>query len=445
MPKRCKGLTDLDLRKKLKPQDKDYWVRDGDGLALRVYPTGAKNWHYIYTNNDGKKCYLPLGEYPDIGLADARQRRDDARRQLANGIDPLIERRTEKHEHKIAKTISDLTSDYIEKHAKVNKPKSWQEDERILNKDIIPLWGELKAKDIKQEDVIELVAAIRPRGAAITLNTYKIVRKMFNYAKKNKIIKESPCDGLTQTDDDIPTVPSRDRILSDDEIRTFWHGLDKASMSDATKRALKMILITCQRPGEVISMHSTEIDGDWWTFKPKATRITKETPRDQRIYLTATAKALIGDAKGYIFPSPKEDEVTHKNEAMLEKSIAGAIRKNLKEYKRQRPARTANAGDVPRMVKVKESRKINMQHFRPHDLRRTGATNLSKLKFSDEIVDAILAHLKKGTIKIYNRYLYDEPKREAMLAWEKRLLEIVNGKPENEKAAEGSAAIDYCI
>jgi hypothetical protein len=56
--------------------------RDGDGLALRIYPTGAKVWHYIYTNTEGKKRYQRLGEYPDLGLSEARQLRDDLRKQV---------------------------------------------------------------------------------------------------------------------------------------------------------------------------------------------------------------------------------------------------------------------------------------------------------------------------------------------------------------------------
>jgi integrase len=444
--KKSKELTDLAITKKYKPMDEEYWVRDGDGLALRIYPTGGKVWHYIYTNSDGKKRILRMGEYPDLSLSKARDKRDDLRKLVSNGVDPLIEQKQEHHKRKTAKTVSDLVKDYIEKHAKVKKPKSWQEDERILNKDIVPRWGGIKAIDVKQEDVIDLIADLQPRGNAITLNTFKIVRKMFNYARKNKIITVSPCEDLTQTDDDIPTVPSRERTLHELEVKTVWEGLDKASMCNSTKRALKLILVTCQRPGEVVAMHRSEIKGDWWEFTPKVTKITKETPREQRIYLTATAKALIGDENGYIFPSHvTEDKIVRGKKVVspkhiLEKSVAYAIRKNLKGYTRQRPAKEPDAGDIPKMVKVKESRKLDVSHFRPHDLRRTGATFLSKLGFSDEVVDVVLAHLKKGTIKAYNRYKYDNPKREAMLALEQKLKDILAGKDTGDEETQNNEA-----
>jgi integrase len=443
-------LNDLKI-KKMKPSEKDTWHRDGDGLALRVYPTGAKVWHYIYTNADGKKRYQRLGEYQDLGLSAARQMRDDLRKQVSTGVDTVVEKRQEKHKHKTAKTISDLVTDYITKYAKIHKPNSWHEDERILNKDIVPLWGERKAKGIAEEDIIALIALMKPRGDAITLNTYKIVRKMFKYAIRNKIIQVSPCEFLTQSENDIPTVASREEVLSEPEIKILWEGLDGASMSDSTRRAIKMILVTCQRPGEVASMHTSEISGRWWEFPPKQTRITKVTPRKQRMYLNDTAIKLIGDADGYVFPSHIEVEMivdgktVMQDKPVLEKSIAYAIRKNIKGYTRQRPAKNKEAGDIPKMVRVKESRKIDIKHFRPHDLRRTGSTKFSEMGFTDEIIDAVLAHLKQGTITPYNRNKYDKEKKEVMIAWEHKLKDILAGKFTDKNEDPVTIVEDYSI
>jgi len=89
----------------------------------------------------------------------------------------------------------------------------------------------------------------------------------------------------------------KDRILTDKEIVTVWRGLETAGMTEEMKRALKLILVTAQRPGEVIGMHSNEIAGDWWTIPADRAKNGKT----QRIYLTPTAKWLIGDKQGYIF------------------------------------------------------------------------------------------------------------------------------------------------
>ena len=210
-------LTDQQI-KKLKAEEKDQWVRDGDGLVLRVYPTGAKIWHYIFTNPDGKKRYQRLGAYPDISLAEARELRNESRKKVSKGKDPIAEIQREKIEYRNAETVRELVDDYIENYAKIRK-KTWREYDRILRKDIVPLWGLRKAKEITRRDVKELLRLLQPRGTVITINTYKIVRKMFKHAVSEEIIVKSPCDGLTQKND-IPTAPSRERVLDADEIKT---------------------------------------------------------------------------------------------------------------------------------------------------------------------------------------------------------------------------------
>lgn len=152
---------------------------------------------------------------------------------------------------------------------------------------------------------------------------------------------------------------------------------------------------------------------------PKSTKVTRERPRPQRVYLTDVALRLIGNEEGYIFPSPTTGG------PMTEKSLAYAIRRNIKGYTRRKPSSDPKAGDIPKMVRVKENRKIDMAHFTPHDLRRTGATMIARLGYPDETVDAVLAHLKKGIIKVYNRYSYDHEKQAALEAWERELMAMV--------------------
>ena len=80
------------------------------------------------------------------------------------------------------------------------------------------------------------------------------------------------------------------------------------------------------------------------------------------------------------------------------------------------------------MVKVAEDKKIAIDHFTPHDLRRTAATCLAGIGFSDEIIDAVLGHKKTGVVKIYNRHKYDNEKQKALEAWERKLKRITSGK-----------------
>lgn len=412
----------------LKPGDKQYLVREKRGFSIRVLPSGQKTFLFIYAF-DGRRRQLNLGCYPVKSLAEARAAHALAYAMLhdpGNPRDPLAERSQKQEKERLIReeqrrhpTVGSLVEDYLEKFAK-EKKKSWREDKRILEKDVLPLWRNRKAKDISRRDVLLLIDGMKRRGPAITLNTFKIIRRMFKYAVKQEIIGQSPCIGF-EKDDELPVVPSRERNLHEAEIKVLWEGLEKASVSDETRRALKLILVTCQRPGEVVTMHRSQIKDRWWEFTPKRTKVTKEHPRPQRIYLTDLALELIGDADGYIFPSPTTGG------PMTERALGYAIRRNLKGYKRRKPSIDPNAGEVPKMVRVREERKIELEHFTPHDLRRTGATLISSLGFSDEIVDAVLAHLKKGIIKVYNRHGYDLEKQTALEAWERKLRSIVSG------------------
>lgn len=193
---------------------------------------------------------------------------------------------------------------------------------------------------------------------------------------------------------------------------------------------LKLILITGQRPGEVVSMHSREIDGRWWEFTPKETIITKQIPRKQRIYLTDMALELIGTTEGYIFPSPKQSEDENGNPVSVpieERSVAYALRRNLVSHtvSPKAPTRPKHQATKGKPFIIPEEKKLRIDKFVAHDLRRTCATMLSVLGFRDEVVDSVLAHLKKGEIRTYNKNSYDREKQEAMETWERKLKMII--------------------
>lgn len=415
-----KQFTDKDI-KSWKPTEKEYWKREGQGFGIRVLPSGGKIWYYVYTF-EGRKRYMRLGDgsYPDVSLKEARRLYSIARVKVSNGMDPLAEKQQEKEERRKAPTVADLIEEYIEKHAKPNK-KTWEEDQRCLEKEVLPLWGQRKAADIKKRDVVLLLEGIVERGASVMANnTFEKVRKMFNFAVERDILPFTPCYGVKK-----PTKKeNKDRVLSDNEIVTAWNALDSAAMSDEIKRALKLILVTAQRPGEVIGMHSSEIEGDWWTVPIERAK----NGRTHRVFLTATAKALIGNKEGYIFESPRMRTLPSGEEVsqpMNVNAVAYAVRRNFEES-------TGEGKGVAKSTVLNRDghadKKTVMESWTPHDLRRTAATNLSALAYSDEVIDAVLNHVKKGVIAIYNRHRYDREKQAALEAWERKLTSIVSGK-----------------
>jgi integrase len=247
---------------------------------------------------------------------------------------------------------------------------------------------------------------------------------MFNFAVEKDIMEHSPCFGVKK-----PTkTEHKDRVLADAELVIFWNGLDRAAMSHEIRRALKLILVTAQRPGEVIGMHSDEIDGNWWTIPSERSK----NGRTHRVYLTPMALELIGKKQGYIFESPRPIKVDGQEEIpkpMDVNAIAYAVRRNVEEPKKN--TGNKDAEKEKRSEDAATKKKLIMEVWTPHDLRRTAATNMSALGFSDEVVDAVLNHVKKGVIAIYNRHRYDKEKKAALESWERKLASIITGKSGN--------------
>jgi integrase len=378
----------------------DYLDSEVKGFGVRVSATTKR--YFVRSLIGRRRVRVMLNS---ASLVSAEEARSEAKIKLGlmeSGIDPNEEKRAKQREEEarlLDPTIKDLVQEYIEKYAKVKK-KTWAEDRRCLEKDIIPRWGRKKAKDIRRRDVKLLLQGIVDRGSPIQANnTLEKIRKMFNFAIDEEIIEFTPCYMVKMPS----TRKHKDRVLSEDEITTFWDGLDMATMSDEIKRALKLILVTGQRPGEVIGMHSSEIDGQWWTIPVERAKNGKAN----RVYLTELALELIGTKQGFIFETPTGGKSIGVN------AVSCAVRRNFIRPDDEQSEHSIN--------------KTIMQAWTPHDLRRTAATEISKLGFADEIIDAVLNHRKRGVIAIYNRNKYDSEKRLALEAWARKLHGIIIG------------------
>lgn len=438
-------FTDALIRN-LKQKETEYTRREKGGFGVRVLPTGRIVFFYLY-RVDGQRKFLNLGTYktkgnPDgISLADARTEYQIQSAKVKalkagrkEGADPVEEKKQSqevRQEHQKAITVADLITDYINKHAKPTK-KSWRDDERILNKDALAVWGKMKAKDIKKRDVVLLLESIVDRGAPGSANNnFKIIRKMFRFAVQRDILEHSPCDGVV-----MPAPLKRgDRVLSESEIKTLWGKLDTCHTSQEVRKAIKLILVTGQRPGEVIGMHRNEINesGRWWTIPVERSKNKKA----HRVYLTDTALELIGNLKimdketgeekdkDFIFLCTKPrktgtPEQPRKPQAMGRQVTAKVINRNLTFpiLAEGKPVLDANGKPVTKNL-------LGVEDFTPHDLRRTAATFISQLGISDEVIDAILNHTKQGIIATYNLNKYDKEKQAALESWERKLNSII--------------------
>jgi integrase len=423
-------FTDIAI-KSLKPTEKKYYIREAEGFALRVMPSGVKTFLFIY-NHEGKRKEMNLGNYPGVDLATARRRHNDAWKLHQKGQDPAALELEAKEERRKAPTFAELVDEYMHKHVKLHK-KGWNEEKqthedlRILERDALPAWGKRKAADISKRDVVLLLEKIVERGAPGSANgNFKVLRKLFNFAVERDILKISPCYGVKMP---APLV-RKERYLTDAEIKTFWNSLDTCQVSESVKPALRLILATGQRPGEVIGMHTDEIDGVWWTIPAERSK----NGRAHRIYLTKTARELIDAAvryvklirelpadttyNGYVFPCPH----AAKNQPIATSAVAHAIRRNYEMPVTHKGKPVYDGQGKP----VTENR-LGVDFFTPHDLRRTAATHMSTLGIMDEVIDAVLNHVKTGIIRTYNLNRYDKEKQAALETWERKLNSILKG------------------
>lgn len=370
---------------------------EGDGFGVRVYATGAKVFYYAYSFG-GKRRFLTLGKYPTVSLADARKRHTAAKRKIDKGIDPLLEQDVARIERTRTPFVADFVQEYIDRYAKVQN-RGWVEIERALKAEIVPRWGKRKITDIKRRDLVVILDEIADRGAPVMANrVLAYTRKMFSYAVQRDVLEANPFMGMNRPSKET----SRERALSATEIKTLWTNLESAKMSDSIRRALKLILVTAQRPGEVIGIHRNEIDGSWWTIPAERAK----NGQSHRVYLTPLALELMGDKEGHVFESP-----AHPGKSYEVRTLTHSIKDNL-----------------PHVPESKVEDRLGIAHFTPHDLRRTAATHMAEMGVSGDIIDRVQNHVtrqKQGVGHVYNRYSYDREKQQALESWERRLLGIV--------------------
>jgi integrase len=415
----AKRFTDAQL-KGLKPSNKRRILYEdgGKGFGIRVEPSGRKSFFLEFRFGEGKERrnrIITIGQFPRVTLTKARSIAGQYLDEIEQGTDPATTKQTKKITNRNALTVNDLVEEYIEKWAKVKKKeRSWKEDGRLLKKDITPVMGRKKAKDIRRRDIVLLLDEIVERGAVITANrVLAVTRKMFNFAVGRDIIDASPCVQIP-----APSKENRrERNLSEDEIKVFWDKLDDAKISKEIKLALKFLLITGQRKSEVIEAEWKEFDfkTKWWTIPAKKAK-NKQT---HRVPLTPMAIEILNEVRQvtgeyqFVFASPvgatkRNPRKQVGSSPILGSSVDHALRDNLTDDPKK------NRANI-----------FKLDHFTPHDLRRTAASMMTRAGVQRLTVKKILNHADREITAVYDRYEYDKEKQKAMQNWDRTLKAII--------------------
>lgn len=403
-------LTDLKI-KNLPIPDKRQEAPDGKigGLYLVVQPTGAKSWAVRY-RAEGKPRKLTIGAYPNVDLATARRRAQEALGDVAGGQDPAGAKKAAREARKTdreveANRLDKVAATYIDRYVKREVGAAWgTEIERQIRVEILPKLGKKHIGAVTKSDVLNLLDDIVDRGSPITANrVHATLRQLFNWALDRDMIKASPMPKNAPAPEQ-----ARDRFLSDDEIRIVWRALDLIGWPFG--EIGKLLLLTGARREEIAAGTWAEIDLDAKLWTIPATRSKNgeahEIPLSQTAVEILEGLPRIAGKPGFVFTTTGQSSVSGFSKA--KRAIDSAVIEIRQED------RGENGIATP--------------HWTLHDLRRTVATNLQQLGVRLEVTEAVLNHTsgsRAGIVGVYQRYKYTAEKRQALDAWARRLEAIV--------------------
>ncbi|MEM9341409.1 MAG: integrase arm-type DNA-binding domain-containing protein [Pseudomonadota bacterium] len=365
------------------------------GLYLVVQPSGVKSWSVRYRAN-GVQRRMVLGRYPILGLSDARKKASQVQRGVMEGEDPGGQRK-ELRQLRERDTVKALLAVYERRH--LSSLKSGRTVARELDRHIGARWGDRDIASITRRDVLDLLDEIVDSGRGTTANRLRgYLQTFFGFLLERDVIGASPMVGVKRPAKEV----SRDRVLSDDEVRWFWRACEDVGFPWGPMG--KVLLLTGQRLGEVAGMTDAEIDGDLWKLPAERVKNGRahEVPLSKMAQLELGSMDRVASAAGLLFTTNGTSPVQgfHKGRKVI-------------------------ADGMERLAEAE------IPHWTFHDLRRTAATGMARLGIAVRTTEAVLNHVSGtggGIVGVYQRYDHGEEKRDALEAWGRFVNEIVNGR-----------------
>ena len=391
-----KRLTDRFLQSVTAPASgrDTYGDTEADGLELRVSPPDKhgvvlKAWSIRYHPKGGKRRRTSYGSYPKIGLAEARARAKEIGAAAARGVDLPEQEERKREDERIAEkrpqTVGTLLDRYVEDYCKTNQ-RRWKLVERMFDAHVKPVLGKKPLTELRRADLVDLLDDLQnEKGLRAQVNRVRSqVVAALNWAVEREYLDTSPASAVKKR----KIEASRDRVLSDDELRTIWRAANR--LSNPSRLLVKAWILTGQRRDEVRCMSWNEIDlGRALWVLPAARNKGK---RDHEIPLSSAMIALLGN------PRPGSPVFTTDGQ----KPYAGQKR-----------------------LKAILDRESGVTGWTFHDFRRTASTGMAALHISQDTIDRILNHAKGALAGTYNRHEYLDEKRRALQAWAERVAFIV--------------------
>lgn len=388
-------LTDTKL-KSLKPKEKLYKVADRDGLYVAVLKSGAVSFRYDYRINDRRET-LVIGLYGQITLAEAREKLLEAKKLIAKGVSPAIQ----KQKNKEVKKSSNF-GDWLERWLKdVNyKDSTRSVVEGIINRDVMPKFGKKMLDEITGDVLRNQCEKVKKRGAAASaVRVRDIVGSVFTYAKARGVNCDNPAQYVAPST--IAVFTPRDRSLSKREVGIFFNTLKNAQTSHSLKVALKLLMLTMVRKSNLINAKWDEIDfvNAEWTIPAEKMKASRQgAGRPHVVYLSIQALDLfmqlhvLASGSEYVLPSFGQSKYSTVSLSSLNRAAAHT-------------------------VELAQRNGLPIEKFVLHDMRRTASTHLHEAGYHSDWIEKALSHEQKGVRAVYNKAEYAEQRRTLLQDW----------------------------
>lgn len=382
-----------------KPKDKAFKLSDGGGLYLLVNPNGARYWRLKYRYS-GKEKLLAIGVYPDVTLAQARSRREEAKKLLGEGKDPAQERKLEKlsRQLEVENSFEAIAREWYKRRFDRWSVSYREEMMRTFEKDVFPYLGHRPIKDIKPLELLAVLSKLEDRGA--TEKARKVRQRcgeVWKYAVVTGRAEYNPAPDLASAL--ITHEKEHYAFLSREELPDFLRVLETYSGSILVKIAMKLTMLTGVRPGELRKAEWSEFDFDKLVWNIPKERMKMGRPHivplsDQAISLLNQLKPITS-IHSLLFPGRNDPK-----KPMSDMALTVLVR------------RIGYAGRVT-----------------GHGFRHTMSTILHEQGFNSAWIELQLAHVDKNSIRgTYNHAQYLDGRREMMQWYADHIDSLSRGK-----------------
>lgn len=394
MSRKCLGLwsTHMALSQlaiiNAKPKDKPYMLLDGEGLHLQIHTSGSRLWRLRFRFG-GKANMMSLGAFPAVSLKDAREKRDQIKKQIAAGIDPSLRKKLDRITAASADSFGSIADEYIANLKANDAADITISKNRWLLEDLAAPIRNRPVSEIVPAELLDILKKVEASGRRDTAHRLRsVMGSVFRLAVSTLRATNDPTYALRGALLKVK-VKHRAAIIDERELGCFLISLDEYDGWPVLQSAFQFLILTMSRPGDVRGMKRTEVNFDKRLWRIPAERMKMRRPHD--VPLSRQALMLLkvvwplNEENALVFPSLR----SHKKP--LSENAFNSVLRNMGYRKDQATA---------------------------HGFRSTASTILNERGFSADVIEAALAHQDEDEVRrIYNRALYLPERKKLMQEW----------------------------